>query len=787
MAAAVLAVLEVAATIFYTNAFQAIFWSWAASKALGAIFSRDTGDGGSMSTTSSRQQLIRSSISPRNIIYGRIVTSGTLVFAATTNKAKADGTIAENAYLHMVIVLAAHEVQEIGEIFLNGNPLGQLTTAGTPISGKYFKGSTETVKEVFTVVAGQNTLSLASAPAQIISAIQTGQYINEALPYTLSGQTLSFAAYGMPRTVTVTYTVANSESYVKVKKYLGTANQTADPELVTAIGSARWTSAHRLRGIAYLYVRLEWEPDLYETGIPNITAGVDGKKVFDPRTNTTVFSDNWALCVNDYLRSPEGFGMSADDVDTASVIAAANISDEILSYNPVVIRYQAHGTCYADKTPETNLNAMLSAAGGTVILSGGVMRVHAGAYDVPTITLTEDDLRGPIKLQARTARKDLFNAVAGTYVEGNTALSTWQPVDFPLVTNSYYQTQDGGVQIVRDIELPFTRTTAHAQRLAKLTLDRARQGITVEFPAKLSGFKLRAWDTVSVTLEKFGWSAKVFRVAEWVLNADGSVNLTLKEEASAAYAWNGGAPLLYDPAADTALPVPGYVPALTNLTLASGSTNLLKLGDGTLVVRIKVAWAATTAVLIKGSGQIQIEYQFGDDAQDVWLRLPGLPGDATIGYISNVIVGRIYIVRARLISRRGVVGAWTYSSPHTVIGKEDLPGDVPFFIIDGNRLKWGAVPDVDLAGYQIRFQYGSNTTWSTAAALHDGLLNASPFDPVMRPQGQLTLMIKAVDTSGNQSANTVAIVGQFQSSDVSNVIEVFDLQAIGYADTFIEE
>jgi hypothetical protein len=192
-------------------------------------------------------------------------------------------------------------------------------------------------------------------------------------------------------------------------------------------------------------------------------------------------------------------------------------------------------------------------------------------------------------------------------------------------------------------------------------------------------------------------------------------------------------------------------------------------------------------VLISGSGSVQLEYQFGDDAVDQWLRLPGLPGDATYGYVSNVIAGRAYIVRARLVSRRGVVGAWTYAAAHIVIGKEDLPNDVPFFIIDGNRLKWGAVPDVDLAGYQIRFHYGTNTSWSDAATLHDGLIKASPYDPPMRPQGALTLMIKAVDTSGNQSAHAVAIAGEFTNTQPINVVEVFDLQAIGYAGTFISD
>jgi hypothetical protein len=50
-----------------------------------------------------------------------------------------------------------------------------------------------------------------------------------------------------------------------------------------------WTSAHRLRGIAYVYVRLKFNQDAFPGGIPNISAIVQGKKVLDTRTSTTAF------------------------------------------------------------------------------------------------------------------------------------------------------------------------------------------------------------------------------------------------------------------------------------------------------------------------------------------------------------------------------------------------------------------------------------------------------------------------------------------------------------------
>ncbi len=775
------------AAFFLSSTFLTYAAIYAASYVYGAVFARKLPTSG-MGDAAGRQQIIRSSTSPRNLIYGDIVTSGTLAFAATTDR-YTDDKINRNGYLHMIIVLAAHEVDAIGEIYLNEEPLGLLDANGFATEGKYKKDRSETVKIGVDYTANSQWIDLDEIPARIVSLVESGGGYNQpssTVAYTLVGSRLFVAPVNRDRTFRLTYEKKSADSLVRIRKFLGTNAQQADPDLVAAMKSDRWTDEHRLAGIAYLYVRLEWDADTFETGIPNIKAQVRGRKVLDPRTGLTAYSANWALAVYDYLRHPEGFGLAVDDIDTASVITAANISDEAVDTIQLK-RYELHGVCYADSSPDDNLKQMISAAGGTVVLSAGVMRVHAAAYDIPTVTLTADDLRGTIKVQARTPRKDLFNQVKGTYVHGTGTNPTWQPLDFPPVTNTFYQQQDGGTAIVRDIELPFTTDGLVAQRLAKLTLDRARQGITVEFPAKLSAMKLKAWDTVNVTLPKFGWTTKPFRVMEWKLSSDGGIDLILREEAAAAYQWNGGRPLLYDPAKDTTLPIPGVVPALENLAAESGSAHLVIQADGTIVPRIRLSWDPTQAILLSGSGTIQIEMQLADDDQDVWTRLPGLPGDATFGYVGPVIEGRAYLLRARLVSRRGVAGPWSYAAPHIAVGKSAPPSDVPWFIIDGDRLAWGGIDDVDLAGYRIRFHYGSNASWADAAPLHDGLLTSSPYTPPTRPQGGITLMIKAVDTSGNESQNVTLISSSFTAIPIGNVVEVFDLQARGYADTFLTD
>lgn len=113
----------------------------------------------------------------------------------------------------------------------------------------------------------------------------------------------------------------------RIRKHLGSPDQTADSFLVAE--SDKWTTAHRLRGIAYLYVRLQWDKDAYPSGIPNISAWVKGREVYDPRTTLTTYSNNPTLVLNDYLQASDfGLGCLSSEVDETYTIAAANECDE---------------------------------------------------------------------------------------------------------------------------------------------------------------------------------------------------------------------------------------------------------------------------------------------------------------------------------------------------------------------------------------------------------------------------------------------------------------------------
>ena len=86
-------------------------------------------------------------------------------------------------------------------------------------------------------------------------------------------------------------TVASSDvnffdesSLITVEAHFGTDSQTASSLLSTLTS---WTSNHRLRGLAYLAIRFEWNADKFGS-LPQVQAIVQGRKVYNPNLDGTL-------------------------------------------------------------------------------------------------------------------------------------------------------------------------------------------------------------------------------------------------------------------------------------------------------------------------------------------------------------------------------------------------------------------------------------------------------------------------------------------------------------------
>lgn len=108
------------------------------------------------------------------------------------------------------------------------------------------------------------------------------------------------------------------------------------------------------------------------------------------------------------------------------------------------------------------------------------------------------------------------------------------------------------------------------------------------------------------------------------------------------------------------------------------------------------------------------------------------------------------------------------------------PEDVPWFNADANLLSWGEVSDLDVAGYRIKWAAGSAGAWHNGQPLHTGLITDSPWTMPNVGAGATTIMIKAVDTSGNESANPAYLTINLGDPVVDNVIATRNMEFLGF-------
>ena len=446
-------------------------------------------------------------------------------------------------------------------------------------------------------------------------------------------------------------------SYVRIISHLGADTQTADSLLVAE--STNWTTDHRLRGICYTYVRLQWNPDVFQNGIPALNVVIRGKKVYDPRTTLTAWSNNAALVVRDYLTSrdasnlPYGFGALADEINDTYTIAAANACDEVITKLDASTfnRYTCDGVVDTGKTPLGNLEALLISMIGTVTTPVGVFRIYAGVYDNPHDTVIDESwLTGNINSRNRVSRQELFNAVRGIYIEPS---KSYQSDDFPAITSSAFETQDNGERIYTDIDLPYTVDSEAAQRIAKTILRKGREQITLSMPVNYKALIFSVWDVVKVNNTARGWAEKEFRIVNFTFNLQEGCVLQLREENSLSYDWVAGDAEVIANAPDTNLPNPSVVDVPS--TVSYDSRGVLTVGGDT-VYNLVLLWAAYNNAYVQNGGNFEIQFKQSADAD--WRPSFYVSGDSISADIVSTTVNIEYDLRIRAVNVLGARSNW---------------------------------------------------------------------------------------------------------------------------------
>ena len=612
----------------------------------------------------------RDATAPADFVYGQVRKGGTVTYYESTGE--------QNKFLHQIIVLAGHEVAEIGDIYVND---------------------------------------------QVVTLDANGFVTDDA--WVIDG--------------------GSDPSGIRIQKFDGSqttapADLLAESELT---GSDALTSNFVGNGIAYLYVRYEYDATVFASGVPLITAIVKGKKVYDPRTGVTAYSNNAALCMRDFITSEYGLNDSA--VDDVVFSAAANESDELVTLSGIGTekRYTINGIVKASSPTGKVLGDMATACAGTLFWGSGYWKLKVGAYSAPVKTLTLDDLRSQINLSTRTTMRDSFNGVTGTF---NNASADYITADYPPIKSSVFQAEDGGDELLLDLPLPFTTSAAAAQRIAKMTLYRGREQMTISADFGLEAFNVEVGDIIAFDNERYGFDGKEFEVIGWKFSSnqeagDLRVNLTLQETSEAAFDWNAEESDIIGN--NTNLPDANAGLTITNLLVAGGGRTQ---GDGTFINSAILSWDAALSSFV---AYYDVEWKPLSDS----VYSATTTTESTIE-VSPLIDGVEYIFRVRAVSVSGISGPYA-TATFTGGGDETAPALPTGITATGHfeyiSINWTNPNDADLNYVEV-FENTSNTSIGASKV---GISSGDTFQRTNLGLNETKwYFLRSVDYSGNTSAFT---------------------------------
>lgn len=642
-------------------------------------YARRKAERAALSTLQDRTFPVRSSDAPQTIIYGETRVSGVIIYGASHDGGTDLGIDDE---VTLVYALAGHQVDSIGDVWFNDESVGTLDGNGEVTAGSdWYKAQRVGATEQFTPSSNSQTFTLSESGG--VESIDSVAFVFEAgddrsqfllrpgVDWTANTgaktvtliDTGTYNAVGVP--ITVTYTASRGQSKARIRKFLGLAagERDTDLETWTAADDAPWTAAQLGRGKPRLHVTHRWDDTIYTAGVPAASAIVRGRAVYDPRQDSTnggsgahrvndpttwSWTRNPARIAADYLMSPLGFNVAASKVDWPSVIAAANACDETVNSTA---RYSCDGVLSTDASRKANLESILSSMVGSAYYSGGKWFIRAGVANTATpFELDESDLAGgEITVIARQPRSDLFNAIRGRY---RNPAELYAITDFPPYSSTTYAAQDNGEIVYQDIELPMTQSSVMAQRIAKLILNRSRQAVTVVADFKLGAYKLQPGDTVNLTLARYGFSAKLFRVIEREFADLARVRLVLQEEAPEVYAWDFDADATtLDPAPNTNLPDPRFVAPPTNVALISTPTSFYTRSDATAVPYLDITWDAPTSPDVV----TEVYWKRAEQTDFQLIRTAANAVTARIEGVSGGDVLNLYLVHVSLTGARSAI------------------------------------------------------------------------------------------------------------------------------------
>jgi len=507
-----------------------------------------------------------------------------------------------------------------------------------------------------------------------------------------------------------------------------------------------WTSNHRLRGCAGAAMIGKRTDVRYFPRIPTITGIIQGRRVYDPRTTTTDYSNNPALCIRDYYISTRfGAKISTSRLDESSWIAAANYFDEQVDYGG---GNQSRFTLnmYVDTSKQVwdNIEDMCLACNSLPIRVNGKHGLLPLKPEATSFSFTDDNVVGGIQVE-RLGRRFKRNKITAQWINPS---NDWQ-ADIYTVSDATFKALDNDIELSHELQLAGVTNRYQVAHLCNIALRQSRLEEKISFQATHEALKVEIGDVVDLTHSLYGYNQKLLRVTSLSINPDGSIGVGAEEYDEDVY---DVGPVTAEELEDTpswGSPFEVDPPGTPSVSL-SYSTN----SAGFAVNVATLTWGISTSAQI---AHYLIEYRESGDTD--WI-ISGTSETTSFAVVD--IAAGTYDFAVSAVNSIGTVSERATLSSFLIVDSTDIPDDVTNFrheFTTNNMvvLKWDQNTDAyQGGGYRIKVSSAtSGASWSDFPQLNITVGGRETTVTLGIIEG--TYMIKAFNVGGTESENEATI------------------------------
>ncbi|WP_420415931.1 hypothetical protein [Marinovum algicola] len=497
--------------------------------------------------------------------------------------------------------------------------------------------------------------------------------ISEVLAYYMDGDETPLDGSGYVATTHPYYVVDNRgvglTGVTQVLSRTGADPSTHYSEVTTLW--PEWTEDHRLDGqwtslIICRAVSASKQQSVYPRGEPSLEAMAKTAEVFDPRDDSTGYSDNLALIINHYVSHADGLNRSgALDVDDLK--AAADVCDisTALAGGGSEPLFRGSGSYSLNEKPQSVLARMMAAGSASIRLKpSGKFGLRMGRWQEPTVTIGFDDIVEVQDVDGGPDILDRFNMLPARFVSRD--LGCVEVDADPWIDQDRIDA-DGEVLVGDALDVLMSPSHRQTRAVMKLETERRNPLLTTTIVVKPgAGVQAVYEHNVTLDLDVFGLSGSYEITGHRIAFDRGNIAnviLRLRMVRSSAFSLaTDEQGIVQELPSDTTQPVTG---APDNVTATGGG---LRIAEDTYAAGILVEWddpenAALTPV---------VTYRPVDAPLGGWQTVTMEPDD-TLAHIGPLIDGQDYDIEVYFQRPGGNAGPASAVDDVTALADADPP------------------------------------------------------------------------------------------------------------------